>query len=333
MSLVKISSGRREAEEPRLRDPRVLPCLYRLGGAAGDLRNCSGLTSVGGTGVLSVTWGHVLAVVRWSSKSLTSGLRFASLGDNNQDQVCKGPAIRLCCSKTRDFLVPAPGLGVASHQRGVAHRVERGVTRSHPDHGVRAPLAHRPADLPHVQSPRVADAAPDGVGALRHGVPVKHQLVVVLDEDVQRAVVVVPRVLDLDVHAGRWHVQQQIESGRLGVTQGLELQLQGAECWIPHINGFNATWDFLPHALGGYSNSLFHLLLLLPPPPPPPQRLYGREKSTSEPLVHCSCNPSSSFVASSRHELQTAVVTAGVVQSRPGEIRRDESREDQQDHY
>lgn len=65
MSLVKkISSGRREAKEPRLCDPRVLPCLYRLGGAAGDLRNCSGLTSVGGTGVLSVTWGHVLAVVR-----------------------------------------------------------------------------------------------------------------------------------------------------------------------------------------------------------------------------------------------------------------------------
>lgn len=157
--------------------------------------------------------------------------------------------------------VPAPGLGVASHQGRVAHRVKGGVARGHAHHGVRAPLAHGPADLPHVQSSGVAHAAPDGVRALRHRVPVEHQLVVVLDEDVEGAVVVVPRVLHLDVGAGGGHVQQQIQPRRLVVIQGLQLLLQGTERRIPHINGFNATWDFLPHAPSGYDTSLF----LLPP--------------------------------------------------------------------
>lgn len=159
--------------------------------------------------------------------------------------------------------VPAPGLSVASYQGCVAHRVKGGVARSHAHHGVRSPLTHGPADLPHMQSSRVANTTPDGVRALRHRVPVKHQLVVVLDEDVERAVVVIPRVLDLDVGAGGRHVQQQVQPSRLAVIQGVQLLLQGTERWIPHINGFNATWDFLPHAPSGYDTFLF----LLPPPP------------------------------------------------------------------
>lgn len=113
--------------------------------------------------------------------------------------------------------VPAPGLSVASYQGRVAHRVQGGVASCHADHSVRPPLTHGPADLPHMQSPRVANTPPDGVRALRHRVPVKHQLVVVLDEDVKRAVVVIPRVLDLDVLAGGWHVQQQIQPRWLGM--------------------------------------------------------------------------------------------------------------------
>lgn len=63
-----------------------------------------------------------------------------------------------------------------------------------------------------MQSPCVANTAPDGVRALRNRVPVEHQLVVIFDEDVEGAVIIVPRVLDLDVQARGWHVQQQIQS-------------------------------------------------------------------------------------------------------------------------
>lgn len=161
--------------------------------------------------------------------------------------------------------VPPPGFGVASNQSRVAHRVQGSVTCGHTHHCVRAPLAHGPAYFPHVQSPGVADAATDGVRALRHGVPVKHQLVVIFDEDVEGAVVVVPRVLDLDVRARGGHVQNQIQSGRLGVTQSLELQFQRAERWITHINGFNATRDFLPHAPVGLSRFSFSPPLVPPP--------------------------------------------------------------------
>lgn len=167
--------------------------------------------------------------------------------------------------------VPPPRFGVASYQRRVAHRVQGSVTGGHSHHSVRAPLAHGPAYFPHVQSPSVADAAADGVRALCHGVPVKHQLVVIFDEDVEGAVVVVPRVLDLDVQACRGHVQKQVQSGRLGVTQSLELQFQRAERWVTHINGFNATGDFLPHA------PVWVEQLLLPSSrtSPPPQRPVG----------------------------------------------------------
>ena len=80
--------------------------------------------------------------------------------------------------------VPAPRLSVAAHQGRVAHWVEGGFARCHPHHGVGSALPHGPADLPDVQSPRVAHASPDGVCALRHRVPVENHPVVVLDEDV-----------------------------------------------------------------------------------------------------------------------------------------------------
>ena len=110
--------------------------------------------------------------------------------------------------------VPAPRLAGAADQRLVADAVERGVARRHADDGVRAALARAPVHLPRVQAARVADAAADAVGALSDRVPVERQLVVVLHEDVQRAVVAVPRVLRLHVQADRRHVEQHVQPAR-----------------------------------------------------------------------------------------------------------------------
>lgn len=93
--------------------------------------------------------------------------------------------------------VPAPRLGVTAHQRRVAHGVQGSTGRGHTNYSVGAALPSWPVDLPGVQAAGVAHLAADAVGALSHGVPVEGEPVVILDEDVERAVLGVPRMPQL----------------------------------------------------------------------------------------------------------------------------------------
>ena len=97
--------------------------------------------------------------------------------------------------------VPAPRLVVAPDEALVADRVERGRLRRDADHRVRAPLAGRPVQLPDVQAAREADPSANAVRALRDRVPVERQRVLFFHEYVQRPIVGVPRVFQLDFPA------------------------------------------------------------------------------------------------------------------------------------
>ncbi len=107
--------------------------------------------------------------------------------------------------------VPPPGVLVPAHQVPVAPAVQWSITGGYPDNGISAPLSSEPRDLKDVQPAPVAHLAADAVGGLRHRVPAEGQRVVVLDEDVVGAVLAVPRMLQLDVLAARWHVKQHLQ--------------------------------------------------------------------------------------------------------------------------
>lgn len=98
--------------------------------------------------------------------------------------------------------IPAPGLVVGSYQTLVTDRVERRLLSGHSDDGVRSALPRRPVQLPDVESARETHPTSDAVGTLSNRMPVERQWVVFFDEDVQRAVLAVPRVfqLHLSVH-------------------------------------------------------------------------------------------------------------------------------------
>ncbi len=95
-----------------------------------------------------------------------------------------------------------------------------------------------------MQPALVAHLAPDAVGGLRHRVAVEGQQVVVLDEDVVRTILLVPRVLQLDVAAARRHVKEHLQPRRgaelwrqlprrgrgAAVAAGLVAVLQDAAC-------------------------------------------------------------------------------------------------------
>ena len=63
--------------------------------------------------------------------------------------------------------------------------------------GVRSALAGRPVELPNVEATREADPTSNAVCALRDRVPVERERVFLFDEDVERPIVCVPRVLQL----------------------------------------------------------------------------------------------------------------------------------------
>lgn len=65
------------------------------------------------------------------------------------------------------------------------------------DDSMCAALSCAPAHFPRVQALCEADLSADAVGALRDGVSVEGELVVLLDEDVQRAVIRIPAVFQL----------------------------------------------------------------------------------------------------------------------------------------
>jgi len=90
-----------------------------------------------------------------------------------------------------------------------------GVLRCDPDDGVRAPVPRIPVDLPDVETSGVAETASDAVGALCHRVPVDRQWIVILDEYIQRSIVGIPRVAQLDFRTGWRHVEKEIQAWRL----------------------------------------------------------------------------------------------------------------------
>ena len=110
--------------------------------------------------------------------------------------------------------IPAPGLTVRAYQRRVSHRVQRSFRGGHADHGVSATLPSRPVDSPHMEAPCVSHPAPDAVCALSHRVTVERQLILLFDEDVERAVIWIPGVTELCLQSGTGHVQQEVQTGR-----------------------------------------------------------------------------------------------------------------------
>ena len=86
---------------------------------------------------------------------------------------------------------------------------------------MRAALPRGPCDLEEVEAALVADLGADAVGRLRHGVTVEGQLVVRLDVDVEAAVILVPRVLELNVPRHARHIHQHLQArGHRGLVGG-----------------------------------------------------------------------------------------------------------------
>lgn len=115
--------------------------------------------------------------------------------------------------------------------------------------------------LPHVETPRVPDPPPDAVRALSDRVAVKCQFIFLFDEDVERAVVGVPRVTELRLVSGARHVQQEIQPGRfgeIGIPQDRVLPAvsqgpvgRGAPAFPAAVHRLNAAGDLLSHGCGG----------------------------------------------------------------------------------
>ena len=80
--------------------------------------------------------------------------------------------------------VPAPRIGVATHEALVTLAVKRGVFRADPHDGMGAPLPQFPDDLPHVNAGLVTDLAPDGVRALGDRMSVDREAIIFFDENV-----------------------------------------------------------------------------------------------------------------------------------------------------
>ncbi|KAL0592948.1 hypothetical protein AAY473_037189 [Plecturocebus cupreus] len=144
--------------------------------------------------------------------------------------------------------VPAPRLGVTAHQRCVAHGVQGSPGRGHANHSVGAALPGRPVDLPGVQAAGVAHLATDAVGALGHRVPVEGETVVVLDEDVQRAVLGVPCVPQLYSQPRRRHVQQLVQTRRPPGLCTPQLPLGRPQRRLSHLHRLEAPGELLAHA-------------------------------------------------------------------------------------
>lgn len=108
--------------------------------------------------------------------------------------------------------IPAPGGVGAADEALVADGVEGCVGCGDTDDGVRAPLSGRPAHLPGVQALGEADLAAYAVCRLGDGMPVERELVVVLDEYVEGAVLAVPRVLELRLPKGWGHVEKDVQA-------------------------------------------------------------------------------------------------------------------------
>ena len=95
----------------------------------------------------------------------------------------------------------------------IAYWMKRGICGCDAHHGVRAPLPCGPGQLKDVKAALVANLGAYAVRRLRHGMPVKRELVVLFHKYVQRPVLRVPGVLDLRLPADRRHVEQHLEPG------------------------------------------------------------------------------------------------------------------------
>lgn len=136
-----------------------------------------------------------------------------------------GPISRNSCThptnkKNTLTQIPSPGRLRAAHQALVPDRMQGRLSGRDPDDGVRPPLPRRPAHFPGVQSLRETDLSPYAVGALGDRVPVEGELVVLLDEYVQRTVLRVPAVLQLGLAEGGRHVQQHVQPRGPGKVLG-----------------------------------------------------------------------------------------------------------------
>ncbi len=76
-----------------------------------------------------------------------------------------------------------------SHETLVAHAVNRGVCRAHPDHRMGSPLPRGPGELEQMQPALVPYLAADGVRGLGDRVAVQRAEVVVFDKDIVRSVI------------------------------------------------------------------------------------------------------------------------------------------------
>ena len=110
--------------------------------------------------------------------------------------------------------------------------MQRRFQRSHSDHGVCAALPGVPLDFPDVNAGGEALLAPHSVGALRHRMPMERAGIVVFDEDVHRAIFVIPAEVQLFLSGHRGTIEEDLQPDRkvlLDVQRGMIAQIRVVE--------------------------------------------------------------------------------------------------------